>query len=165
MQVHLYRNGVEMSRWSGGFTLIELLVTMAILAILLAIGVPSYQSITTSNRITAEINGLVSHLQYARSMAVKEGQNVTVASNNGNNWEGGWTVTDASGTVLKQQQAFQGGDTLAAGLGAITYDRNGFTTNAATLTLHDQANTVAFRKCVVVSVVGQLTLNKQGACP
>jgi len=157
---------MEMSRGSGGFTLIELLVTMAILAILLAIGVPSYRSITTSNRMAAEINGLASHLQYARSTAVKEGQNVTVASSGGgNNWEGGWTVTDAGGTVLKQQQAFQGGDTLAAGLAAITYDRNGFTTNATTLTLHDQANTVAFRKCVVVSAVGQLTLNKQGACP
>lgn len=157
---------MEMSRGSGGFTLIELLVTMAILAIVLAIGVPSYQNITTSNRMTAEINGLVSHLQYARSTAVKEGQSVTVASSGGgNNWEGGWTVTDAGGTVLKQQQAFPGGDTLAAGLAAITYDRNGFTTNQTTLTLHDQTNTVAFRKCVVVSVVGQLTLNRQGACP
>jgi len=163
--MHLYRNGVEMSRWSGGFTLIELLVTMAILAILLAIGVPSYQSITTSNRMTAEINGLVAHLQYARSTAIKEGQDVTVGTGGGNNWEGGWSVTDASGTVLKQQQAFQGGDTLAANLAAITYDRNWFTANATTLTLHDTANTVAFRKCVVVSLVGQLTLNKQGACP
>lgn len=153
-----------MRRLSGGFTLIELLVVMALIAILAAIGVPSYQNFVTSNRITAEINGLVTHLQYARSTAVKEGQNVTVTSNNGNNWESGWVVADANGT-LKQQQAFQSGDTLTAGLGVITYDRNGFTTNATTLTLHDQANNVAFRKCVVVSVVGQLTLNKQGACP
>ena len=149
---------------SGGFTLIELLVVMALIAILAAIGVPSYQNLVTSNRISAEINGLVTHLQYARSVAVKEGRNVTVTSNNGNNWEGGWVVADANGT-LKQQQAFQGGDTLIAGLGVITYDRNGFTANATTLTLHDQANNVAFRKCVVVSAVGQLTLNKQGACP
>ena len=154
-----------MRRLSGGFTLIELLVVMALIAILAAIGVPSYQNMVTSNRITAEINGLVTHLQYARSTAVKEGRNVTVTSNNGNNWEGGWVVADANGNPLKQQQAFQSGDTLAAGLGGITYDRNGFTPNATTLTLHDQANNVAFRKCVVVSAVGQLTLNKQGACP
>lgn len=154
-----------MRRLSGGFTLIELLVVMALIAILAAIGVPSYQNLVTSNRITAEINGLVTHLQYARSVAVKEGRNVTVTSNNGNNWEGGWIVADVNGT-LKQQQAFQSGDTLTATLGVITYDRNGFTTNATTtLTLHDQANNVAFRKCVVVSAVGQLTLNKQGACP
>lgn len=149
---------------SGGFTLIELLVVMALIAILAAIGVPSYQNLVTSNRISAEINGLVTHLQYARSTAVKEGRDVTVTSNNGNNWEGGWVVADANGT-LKQQQAFQSGDTLTATLGAIRYDRNGFTQNATTLTLHDQVNNVAFRKCVVVSAVGQLTLNKQGACP
>ena len=152
-----------MRRLSGGFTLVELLVAMALIAILAAIGVPAYQNIVTSNRITTEINGLVTHLQFARAEAVKRGQNVTVTSNNGNNWEGGWVVADANNNALKTQQAFQGGDTLTATLGAITYDRNGFTTNATTLTLHDQANTVAYRKCVVVSAVGQLTLNKQGA--
>ena len=161
--MHLYGNGIEMDRSSGGFTLVELIVVMAIFAILLAIGAPSYQSITTSNRITAEINGLVTHLQFARAEAVKRGQNVTVASQNGNNWANGWLVTDLAGNTLKQQQAFQGGDTLTSTLGAITYDRNGFTSNAATLTLHDQANTSGLGKCLVVSPVGQITLLKQGA--
>lgn len=151
-----------MRRLSGGFTLVELLVVMALIAILAAIGVPSYQSIVNSNRITAEINGLVTHLQYARAEAVKRGQNVTVTSNNGNNWEGGWVVADANNNALKQQQAFQSGDTLTATLGAIRYDRNGFTQNATTLTLHDQANTAGLGKCLVVSPVGQITLLKQG---
>lgn len=151
-----------MRRLSGGFTLIELLVVMALIAILAAIGVPSYQNLVTSNRITAEINGLVTHLQYARSTAVKQGQPVAVTSNNGNNWEGGWVVADANG-ALKQQQAFQSGDTLTAGLSVITYDRNGFTPNATTLTLHDQANTAGLGKCLVISNVGHITLLKQGA--
>lgn len=154
-----------MRRLSGGFTLVELLVVMALIAILAAIGVPSYQNLVASNRISAEINGLVAHLQFARAEAVKRGQDVTVTSSNGNNWEGGWVVADVNNNTLKQQQAFQGNDTLTATLGAIRYDRNGFTQNATTLTLHDQANNVALRKCVVVSAVGQLTLNKQGACP
>ena len=155
-----------MRRLAGGFTLVELMVVLAILAILLAIAVPSYRGITTSNRIAAEINGLVTHLQYARSVAVKQGERVAITSNSGTNWANGWTVTVvSSGALLKQQQAFTGSDTLTSALGAITYDRNGFTSNAATVTLHDQANTVAWRKCVVVSAVGQLTLNTQGACP
>lgn len=152
-----------MRRLSGGFTLVELLVAMALIAILAAIGVPAYQNIVTSNRITTEINGLVTHLQFARAEAVKRGQNVTVTSNNGNNWEGGWVVADANNNALKTQQAFQGGDTLTATLGVIRYDRNGFTQNATTLTLHDQANTAGLGKCLVVSQVGQITLLKQGA--
>ena len=154
-----------MGRLGAGFTLVELLVVVVLLSILLVIGVPSYRGITTSNRITAEINGLVTHLQYARSVAVKQGANATVTSNNGVNWANGWIVTDANGNVLKQQQAFTGNDTLTATVAAITYDGNGFTPNATTLTLHDQANTLDYRRCVVVSAVGQLTLNKQGACP
>lgn len=155
-----------MGRLDGGFTLVELMVVVVLLSILLVIGVPSYQGITTSNRITAEINGLVTHLQYARSVAVKQGETVIVTSNSGANWANGWTVTVVgSGALLKQQQAFTGSDTLIATVPSITYDGNGFTPNATTLTLHDQANTVDYRRCVVVSAGGQLTPNKQGACP
>ncbi|MGO9445359.1 MAG: GspH/FimT family pseudopilin [Thiobacillaceae bacterium] len=154
-----------MGHFARGVTLVELLVTLAVLAILLMIGIPSYQSITTSSRTSSEINELVTHLQFARAEAVKRGQNVTVNSNNGNNWANGWVVDDPNGNPLKQQAAFQGGDTLTATVGAIAYDRNGFTANATTVTLHDSTNTLSYRKCLVVSAVGQLTLNTQGACP
>ncbi len=164
-----------MSRMAAGFTLVELLVTIALIAILLAIGVPSYQSVTTANRMSGEINGLVGNLQYARAEAVKQGQNVTVcASSNGTScsgsgtWSNGWIVVDSNNNVLKVQQAFGGTDTLASSgntLSSIAYNRYGFTANSGTLTLHDQANTQTWRKCVVVSPVGELTLNSQGACP
>ena len=58
----------------NGFTITELLVVMAIVAILLGIGVPSYRYITNSYRLSAEINSLSGDLQYARAEAVKEGQ-------------------------------------------------------------------------------------------
>ena len=53
-----------------GMTLVELLVTVTLVAILLVVGLPSYQSITTTNRMAAEMNALVSDLQYARGEAV-----------------------------------------------------------------------------------------------
>src|SRR4029077_19926251 len=46
-----------------GFTLTELIVVSAIVAILLGIAIPSYKYITTSYRMSAEVNGLLGDLQ------------------------------------------------------------------------------------------------------
>src|ERR1039457_2312011 len=86
---------------SAGFTLIELLTLITIVAILMALAVPSYQYVTNSNRISGEVNGLLGDMQYARSEAIKEGQTVTVCSSTnptaaaptcaGNAaWQNGW---------------------------------------------------------------------------
>src|ERR1700729_1224536 len=64
----------------AGFTLIEILTVITIVAILFALGVPSYQYVTNSNRISGEVNGLLGDMQYARSEAIKEDQTVTVCS-------------------------------------------------------------------------------------
>ena len=110
----------------SGFTITELMVVVAIVAILMAIGVPSYRYITNSYRMSAEVNGLLGDLQYARSEAIKEGQTVTACvSTNGTacdgganiNWASGWIVfsdpngnaaVDAGDTVLRVQAAFTG---------------------------------------------------------
>ncbi len=63
-----------------GYTLPELLVVVAIVAILMAIGLPSYTSIISANNVTSEINGLLGDLQFARSEAVKRGQCVRVCA-------------------------------------------------------------------------------------
>src|ERR1035438_3999731 len=65
-----------------GFTLVEILIAVAVVAILLTIGIPSFRYVTNSNRIAAEINGLLGDMQYARAEAVKEGQTVTVCESN-----------------------------------------------------------------------------------
>ena len=87
-------------------TLIELLTVMSLVGILLAIGVPSYKYVTTSNRVSAEVNALLSDMQFARSEAQKEGQMVTVCPSaaqnqcdvNSTNWHNGWIVfSDVNG--------------------------------------------------------------------
>ena len=69
-----------------GFTLIELLVTMAVLAIVIAIGVPSLSNMSSGNRLTTEINRMAGDLGYARNEAANRNVSVSVISNNGTDW-------------------------------------------------------------------------------
>src|ERR1700722_11134278 len=74
---------------ASGFTMIELLMTIAVASILLVLAVPSFRYVTNSNRIAAEINGLLGDLQFARGEAIKEGRTVTVCvSTNGTSCTG-----------------------------------------------------------------------------
>lgn len=83
-----------------GFTLIELMVTISIAGILLAIAIPSFTSVISSNRLTTSANELVTALNLARSEAIKRGIQVTLLRNGSTNqaWEEGWRVfTDING--------------------------------------------------------------------
>lgn len=83
----------------AGFTLIELMVGVAIMAILLAVGVPSFQSAVASNRLTSSTNDVVSALALARTEAIRRGTRVTVcksanatACTTGGGWAQGWLI-------------------------------------------------------------------------
>ncbi|MDC0434651.1 GspH/FimT family pseudopilin [bacterium] len=61
-----------------GFTLLELLVAVAILAILMSIGLPSFTAAVKNSRLSAAANCLSTAVYSARSEAVKRSANVTV---------------------------------------------------------------------------------------
>lgn len=178
----------------GGFNLTELMITLAIVAILLSIGIPSYRYITYSYRMSSEVNSLLGDMMYARSEAIREGQNVTVCvSANGSTcsgnstWQTGWLVfsnpTNAAnppaGGVLKLQTAFTGTtpDTFIANpaLGALTYNREGFATTGAgfpnntTIVLHDPTANAVWTRCLWLTPQGvpsteTPTNNPSGTC-
>lgn len=81
--------------YKKGFTLLELMVTLAVLAIVIGLAVPSFQQMIINNRLNTEVNTLVSALQLARSEAVKRGAEVRVAAVDGN-WTNGFCVTLSS---------------------------------------------------------------------
>jgi type IV fimbrial biogenesis protein FimT len=177
----------------AGFSMTELMIVMAIVAILLGIGVPSYRYITNSYRMSAEVNGLLGDLQYARAEAIREGQTVTVCvSTNrttctgGPAWAGGWIVfsdlnasaqVDPGDTVLRVQSALTGRvpDTFNANpaISAITYNREGFATTAAgfpntTLTLQESTLNNGWTRCLLITPVGlastQTHVSNPGTC-
>lgn len=90
--------GVLMSRMSG-FTLIELMVTLALVAILLRIGVPSFVSFQRNSELTSAANGLLASINTARTEAMKRNLRAAVVPTDGSSWAGGWTVyVDVDGT-------------------------------------------------------------------
>lgn len=61
-----------------GFTLVEMLTVITITVILVALAVPSFQSIIRSSRVSGGANSLIAALDLARSEAIRRSTVVTV---------------------------------------------------------------------------------------
>ena len=78
-----------------GFTLMELLMGLVVLAILVTLAAPSFQTTLQNNRLSGQANELVSAFQYARSEAIRHGAVVELCSSSdsatcGGAWNEGW---------------------------------------------------------------------------
>ena len=104
----------------SGVTLIEMLVAVAILAILLAVGVPSMQEFFTRNRLESAAGEFMASLAYARSEAIRRGDQVTLRNASGNrNWANGWTMfmdLDRDGVKDAGEDTLRVGQTVPAPL-------------------------------------------------
>jgi type IV fimbrial biogenesis protein FimT len=163
--------------YSAGVSLLELMVVISIVAILTAIGVPSYKYVTTANRISAEINGLMGDLQFARYEAIREGLPVTICPaapgatvcDNTTAWQEGWIVISTTGTntVLRRQTTLAT-DTLTSTSAAKTlqFNREGFVTlssgGAAMLSLRDPSNNAGYTRCLMLSSAGAAATTTAG---
>src|SRR5687767_13538734 len=89
---------------SRGFTLVELIITVAILAVLMAVGVPSFRAFVQNQKVKSASFELMSALVLARSEAVKRNTDVKLEPDTAGAWAEGWAVKYGAGptTVLKQ---------------------------------------------------------------
>ena len=62
----------------AGLTMIELLLTLAVLAILLAVAIPSFEALIASTRVTNATNELLSALAQTRPEAIRRRQRVSM---------------------------------------------------------------------------------------
>jgi type IV fimbrial biogenesis protein FimT len=166
----------------SGFTLIELIIVMILVGILVAIGIPSFSSITTSSRMSAESNTLLGDLQYARAEAARAGIPVTVCVANtaenacnsaSTSWQGGWiiftdvnddqTATDAGDSVLRVQRAFAGTDTFTS-VGndySVTFTREGFASvggGSLIIELHNTPTNSYYSRCLEITQAGMMSI-------
>ena len=85
-----------MRKYQVGFTIIELMVTLVVLAIVIAIAVPSFTGIIQRNTSVAIGEEFVTALNFARVEALKRRSSVSLCPSNddgtacGNNWSDGW---------------------------------------------------------------------------
>lgn len=87
-------------RWqSRGATLLELMIAIAVVAVALAMAVPNFARMVADNRVASAANSLINTFQYARNMALRGGQSVTVcpvasagATTCDSAWDDDWSV-------------------------------------------------------------------------
>ncbi|MDO9139675.1 MAG: GspH/FimT family pseudopilin [Methylobacter sp.] len=85
-----------------GVTLTEVMIVVAIIGILAAVAVPSYQDMIERNRLKEAAESLANDLKFARTEAIKRSANVTLTL------AAGWSYTITSGAAtLKTVQGSQ----------------------------------------------------------
>lgn len=111
----------------AGVTLIELMVTIAVLAVVLGIGVPSFRDLILQNRLTSAANELLSGIAATRSEAIKRNATRRFCFNTQDlKWD--LRTPESTPTIFRE-------GTLSSGIGVATANLG--TTQAANLMCTD----------------------------
>jgi type IV fimbrial biogenesis protein FimT len=109
-----------------GFSLVELMVTITVMAILLAIAVPSFREVIHRNRVSSASNALLASLAYARTEAITRGQMVSMCpssdgsacTSSGTAFDPGWIVYTYPAGAASANQAYAAPSILLRANGA-----------------------------------------------
>lgn len=75
----------------SGFTLLELMITVAVMAVLLGLAMPSMRDFILASQTTSQFNNMMGNLNMARAEAAKSGNSVRVSAVDGD-WNSGWQI-------------------------------------------------------------------------
>ena len=158
------------SRPSGkppGFTLIEMMVVTVLMAILLALALPSFNSLAEKYRVESMASALMASVSHARSEAARRGMTVTIrqrAECSGADWSCGWDTLAGSGdgleTLRRQDPDARVGVTKNA-VGPMAFDLMGYSVGVARFTFYPAGNADSPNVAAVcVSLGGRVKLLK-----
>lgn len=146
--------GLLIAKREQGFTLLEIVVTVAIVAILASVAVPSFAQVLAKNRTSGYTNDFVAALNLARSEAVAKrvatkvctSANAASCRASGDSdflaWGKGWVVLDTDNNrVLAYHEAFSGQVNLTSGVSSVTFDASGSMTSASQTDFYLRATT------------------------
>lgn len=160
------------NRNQTGVSLIELMIAISILAIILFLGVPSFQSFFESSRARTISNDMTATLQLARSEAIKRRETVTVCVRNADgsdcsasstDWNDGWLIIDSNNNPIRVWAPLSSninGNGLDGSLANLSFDRSGSASQAATF----EVNVVNNERCINIAITGRVNVS-QGVCP
>lgn len=157
-----------------GFSLIEMMTAVAVLAILVAVGLPSFEYVTKTNRISSQSNLIVGAFQYARSEAVNRGVNVRVEPVvAGTDWTNGFQVRidgnddvdfdDTEDVVIRNYDGIQAA-TLTADQATTTFYPGGDVDMVNQLTLRATDCDGDFQRIINVALSGLVSLSNNKSC-
>jgi type IV fimbrial biogenesis protein FimT len=152
-------------RKENGFTLVELVIGLAIAAIILTVGIPSFNDLVRNNQMTTQANELIGALNLARSEAIKRGSSVSITAASGDsNWKDGWSVADG-GETIRVYAAQKGEHTLVSDGGDSTYsyDPQGFINNNDTISLCLDSGATGRR--ITIAASGHAHVDGSYVCP
>ncbi len=117
-----------------GVTLIELMIGISIMAILLAAGLPSFQTWVQNTQIRTSTESVQNGLQLARAEAVRRNEQVSFILGTGTSWT---VQTVSTGTVLQSGLSSEGSVNVTptvtpTGATTATFDPLGRLTNPST---------------------------------
>ena len=154
-----------------GFTLLELLMTVALAALILTLGLPSFENTLARSRQRVEINALFHAIHLARKESIRRRQVVSLCPSNDQqscsgttDWSSGWILFNNADRdfppVVDTGEAIISRHRVEPSM-RITANRRGFTLRATflratngTLVICDRAARIAPR-ALVVSYTGR----------
>lgn len=147
-----------------GFTLVELMVVVALVAIIAAIGYPSFTEFSATQRVRAGASALYDSLLLARSEAVKRN---TLVSMTVTNLANGWTIRDPSVAppldILRTQEPFAGVQFTPVNP-SIAYNRFGRPPPGSSPAILIASPPSSKSRCVTIDTVGRPHV-LEGVCP
>lgn len=139
-----------------GFGLIEMIVTIALIAILATVAVPSFRRLVSKTRVNSETNTLVNAFYTARNYAVRNNTVVKLcagkACNTSNNLSKGWIIKDNNGKTIQTWSAPK--ITVNSSFKSITYGEDGLPVGSQSIQIDISSGSQA--RQIFINAIGHI---------